>query len=318
MADQQTVLITGGTGSLGSELTKTLLAQGHKVRIYARGEHGHERVREATPKAHQANLTCIIGAVEDSDRLRRACKGATRVIAGAAQKVISTVESNPSEAVKTNIYGTMNTLNAVIDCGVPRAVFVSSDKACASINHYGHTKAAGEKLWLHANSYDPIHRPFVAVRYGNCWNSKGSVIQSFRNQMDKGQLTLTSGECTRFHWKLEDAVRFVLLALEEASPGELWIPKLPSYKLEDLAVAFMGVQGGDWRPPAYVGLRPGEKLHESMISKDEAFMARDEGTRYVITPGVAQKNPLVDGYHSSSPARLGREALKALIRETVS
>jgi UDP-glucose 4-epimerase len=163
-----------------------------------------------------------------------------------------------------------------------------------------------------------MHQPFVAVRYGNCWNSKGSVIQSFQTQAQYGHLTVTSGECTRFHWKLEDAVRFVLTALEEAKPGELWIPKLPSYKLEDLAHSFMAVMGGDWASPAYVGLRPGEKLHESMIAKDEAFMARDDGMRYVLTPGTAQKVCLTDGYHSSGPSRIGREALKVLIRETLS
>ncbi len=112
-------------------------------------------------------------------------------------------------------------------------------------------------------------------------------------------------------------MRFVLTALEDAKPGELWIPKLPSYKLEDLAHAFMAVMGGDWKPPITVGLRPGEKLHESMIAKDEAFMARDDGSRFVLTPGTAQKACLLDGYHSSGPSRLGRESLKTLIKETI-
>jgi FlaA1/EpsC-like NDP-sugar epimerase len=314
---QQTYLITGATGSLGSSLTQYLLSQGHKVRAFARNEHGHQRLWEATPKTQQANLSCLLGSVEDLERLRRACKGATRVIHAAAQKIISTGEHNPSEVVKTNILGTMNVIDAAIDCGVSRAVFVSSDKAAASVNHYGHTKAVGEKLWIHANRYDPMHQPFVAVRYGNCWNSKGSVIQSFQAQMQYGYLTLTSGECTRFHWLLEDAVRFVLHALEEAKPGELWVPKLPAYKLFDLAYSFMDVAGGDWKEPVLIGLRPGEKLHESMIANDEAFMAREDGVRYIITPGQAQKSPLSGGYHSSTPTRLGKEALRTIIRETI-
>lgn len=311
-----TFLVTGGTGSLGTVLTQVLTSQGHKVRAYARNEHGHERLEKSIPRERRHLLSPLIGAVEDTDRLRIALMGVDYVIHAAALKVIGCAEYNPSECVKTNIIGTQSVVMACVQTPtIKKAVFVSSDKASASVNHYGHSKAAGEKLWLHANAYRPDIRPFVAVRYGNCWNSAGSVIHAFREQGRTGKLTVTSPEATRFHWKLEEAAAFVLSALHEAHGGEMWIPKLPAYKLEDLAHAFMTVHGIS-KPFEVIGLRPGEKLHECMISGDEAFMARDDGLRYVLTPGSAQ-GIAPSGYSSGSNKwRIGRRELETLIKET--
>jgi UDP-N-acetylglucosamine 4,6-dehydratase len=310
-----TYLISGGTGSLGTLLTHQLIGQGHKVRAYARNEHSHENLIRSIPEEKRHLLSCLVGAVEDTDRLRVALRGVDYLVHAAAMKIIGLAEYNPSECVKTNVLGTESVIQAVLTSSVKRAVFVSSDKASASVNHYGHTKAVGEKLWLHANRYRPDDPPFVAVRYGNCWNSRGSVIQAFRNQITAGHLTVTSPECTRFHWKLEDAGAFVLDALHRAAPGEMWIPKLPSYKLDDLAHAFMHVHSMH-KAFEVVGLRPGEKLHESMISGDEAFMSRDDGMRYVLTPGVAQ-GISTQGYNSGSNKwRIGRKELESLVEET--
>lgn len=320
MTEQGVYLITGGTGSLGTQLTHHLIQAGNKVRVYARNEHGHECLLNSLPENKRHLLSCLIGAVEDEHRLRVALRGVDYVVHAAALKIVGLAEYNPGECVKTNVLGTQNLIDAILTSGVKRAAFVSSDKACASVNHYGHTKAVGEKLWLHANSYRADDKPFVAVRYGNCWNSKGSVIQSFKAQLPSGRLTLTNRQCTRFHWKLEEAREFVLNALHHAQPGEMWIPKIRSYTLRDLAVAFMDVHTMR-RPFEEIGLRPGEKLHESMISVDEVFMSRDDGTRYILTPGMAQechtKEFTVEGYTSGTNRhRVGREELMELVRET--
>lgn len=315
-AEKHTYLISGGTGSLGTVLTKILTEQGHRVRAYARNEHGHERLEKSIPANRRHLLSCLIGAVEDTERLRIALLGVDYVVHAAALKVIACAEYNPSECIKTNVIGTHSVVNAcALTPSVKKAVFVSSDKASASVNHYGHSKAAGEKLFLHANAYRPLDKPFVAVRYGNCWGSEGSVLHAFRGQLPKGHLTVTSPECTRFHWKLEEAAYFVLSALHEAHGGEMWIPKLPAYKLEDLAYAFMSVHGLE-KDFEVVGLRAGEKLHESMISGDEAFMSRDDGLRYVLTPGKPQGISST-GYNSGSNKwRIGRRELEELVRET--
>lgn len=313
----KTFIITGGTGSLGTVLTRILINAGHRVRAYARNEHGHERLEKTIKPSQKHLLSCLIGSVEDTDRLKIAARGADYLIHAAALKVIGLAEYNPSECVKTNVLGTQSVIDAVLTSSITRAVFVSSDKASASVNHYGHTKAVGEKLWVHANRYKPESPPFVAVRYGNCWNSNGSVIQSFQKQAaSAGKLTLTSPECTRFHWKLEDAAAFVLDALLRAMPGEIWIPKLRTYKLEELATVFMN-RYGIKTPFEQVGLRTGEKLHECMISEDEAFMSRDDGMRFVLTPGTPQGDH-ASAYHSGTPKlRMSRQEIEALIAETV-
>ena len=317
MSDSAKVfLITGATGSLGTLLTQQILSQGHKVRAYARNEHGHEKLIQSLPSEARPRLASCIGAVEDLPRLHRAMAGVDYVIHAAAMKVIGLCEYSPAEAVKTNILGTQNVVDACIDAGVERAVFISSDKAAASVNHYGHTKAAGEKLWLHGNHYSPEHQPFVAVRYGNCWASQGSVFHVFKEQAATGQLTVTDPEATRFHWMLGDAVDFVMKALFGAQPGEMWVPMLPAYKMDDLAKAFAVVKGLR-EPYKVIGLRPGEKRHESMIAEDEGFMSTRKDKHFVITPGRSAKEPISTGYHSSTPWRMSRQELVGLIEETL-
>ena len=316
-----TYLITGGTGSLGTALTMHLLSAGHKVRVLARNEHGHEVLRDKAGK--QADrLSCFLGAVEDRARLELALQGVDYCIHAAAQKVITLAEYNPWECVQTNVIGTENVVAACIAQGVKRAVFVSSDKACSPVTMYGASKLCGERLWLGGNKYAAGKgTEFVAVRYGNVWNSRGSIFQAFQIQAQYGYLILTDPNCTRFHWRLEDSMAFVLAALADAPVGELWVPKLPSYRLGDLARAFMQAAGLK-KEPIVTGLRVGEKVHESMISQDESCTVKTEAesraeSRYQLTPGTVHAK---GGWELQSGAgnvrRMSRPELVKLIEET--
>lgn len=312
-------LITGGTGTLGTALTKHLLSAGHKVRVLARNEHGHERLRAAIGADQIARLSNLIGAVEDSRRLAHAVRGVDFVIHAAAQKIIPLAEYNPIEAVGTNIQGTINVLNAACDAGVARAVFVSTDKASAPATLYGATKSVAERLWLNANRYSAGKEPhFVAVRYGNVWGSQGSVLHAWTKQAQFGHVEITDAQCTRFHITLAQAVQFVLEALRDAHPGELWVPRLPSYRLGDLAHAFRLVYGLS-KQPEVVGLRLSEKLHESMISVDESSSLKaEEDHHYVLEPGVIHRKAGFQYTSGSNEHRLGVEALKEEIKAWVS
>lgn len=308
-------LITGGTGTLGTALTKLLLAQGHKVRVLARNEHGHQRLGEAIPEAQRANLSSFIGAVEDAGRLHRAAKGCDYVIHAAAQKVIPLAEYNPIECVRTNINGTINVLEACDSARVKRAVFVSTDKASAPATLYGSTKSVAERLWLNANRYSAGKEPhFVAVRYGNVWASQGSVIHAWVKQAQYGHIEITDPQCTRFHIKLDQAVAFVLDALHRAGPGELWVPRLPSYRLGDLAHAFRLAYNLS-KQPSITGLRLSEKLHESMISTDESSSLKaEEDLHYTLEPGVIHRKSGFLYNSGSNEWKLGVEALKEEIK----
>jgi UDP-N-acetylglucosamine 4,6-dehydratase len=278
-------LITGFTGSLGSFLTRKLLAEGHKVRGVARNEHNIERLVSSIPKAHQERLSPFIGDVRDRYRLWRAFAGVEYIIHAAALKGVNHCEYEPSEAIKTNIEGTVAVFDACLDTEVSRAVLVSSDKAVSPSNLYGMTKATAERVWLAANRYCGS-RPgkFVAVRYGNVWRSNGSVLHIWEKQLQEvGKLTITNPECTRFHLRLSEAADFVLKALHEAEPETLRVPIIPSYRLADLAKAFA--------PDAQqevTGLRPGEKKHEAMVSEEESIYATKHAGYYSIKPGIVQ------------------------------
>jgi len=328
-----TYLITGGTGTLGTALTKLLLSQGHKVRVLARNEHGHERLERSIPQDEKGRLSCLVGAVEDESRLLRAMRGADYVIHAAAQKIIPTCEYNPIEAVQTNIQGTINTLNACLEAGIKRAVLVSTDKASSPATLYGGTKFVAERLWLNANRYSAGKEPhFVAVRYGNVWMSQGSVIHTWVKQAQYGVISITDPQCTRFHITLENAVAFVLSALHQANPGELWVPRLPSYRLGDLGLAFRQVYNLS-KQPEITGLRRSEKLHESMISQDESPSLKGEAEgHYILEPGVihnyvpkdqCQGHPVkpgkfqYDSCRNLDVSRLGVEELTEEIREWV-
>lgn len=296
-------------------MTLNLLAAGHKVRAYARNEHGHERLIDAIAVGNRDRLTSCIGSVEDLQRLKVAVKGCDYVVHGAAQKSIPLAETNPRECTFTNIVGSCNVIQAALDEGVKRAVLVSTDKACAPATLYGGTKFVAERLWLNANRYSAGKEPhFVAVRYGNVWASNGSVIHAWKKQASQSQgIEITDPQCTRFHIKLDGAVEFVLEALHSASPGELWVPKLPSYRLGDLGSAFRSVY--DLMQPTISGLRLSEKLHESMISPDESASLKEESDgHYTLEPGVIHRKGGMSYTSGSNQHRLGVEALTEEIR----
>jgi UDP-N-acetylglucosamine 4,6-dehydratase len=316
-SEKRVYLITGGTGSLGTELTKVLLAQGHKVRALARSEHGHERLRAQIPQELHPQLSSLVGAVEDLQRLHLASRGADYVIHAAAQKAIPLAEYNPRECTLTNIVGTLNVIDACLNNGVKRAVFVSTDKASAPATLYGFTKATAERLWLGANHYSAGNEPhFAAVRYGNCWMSQGSVLHVWKKQAEKGSIEITDPTCTRFHLMLSQAVAFVLEALHAANPGELWVPKIPSYRLGDLAHAFRLAHKIE-QQPVINGLRLSEKRHESMISEDEsASLKCEEDLHYVLEPGAVHRKGGFTYNSGANEWKLNVESLRLLIEET--
>lgn len=318
MSDSHVYLITGGTGSLGTALTLHLLAQGHKVRAYARNEHSHERLEKLVPKDQRCHLSSLIGAVEDSVRLGLACRGCTHVVHAAAQKIIPLAEYNPQECVRTNIHGTSSVIRAALECDtLQSAVLVSSDKARAPNTLYGATKLVAERLWLQANKYRGEQAGlFRAVAYGNVWGSRGSVLHAFIDQALVGNLSLTDPEMTRFNITMPEAVSFVLDALHHAEPGTLWIPKLPSYKLGDLAKAFMRVYP-TLKEPMVIGRRPSEKLHEDLISENESCSVQPDSqtSHYVMKPGSVYGKGGWTYNSGSNPHRLGIEALEKEIRE---
>jgi UDP-N-acetylglucosamine 4,6-dehydratase len=313
---QKTYLITGGTGSLGTQLTLTLLKQGHKVRALARSEHGHEKLRAQVPQELHPQLSSLVGAVEDLQRLHLAARGVDFVIHAAAQKAIPLAEYNPRECTLTNILGTLNVIDACLNSGVKRAVLVSTDKASAPATLYGFTKATAERLWLNANRYSAGNPPhFAAVRYGNVFASQGSVIHAWKKQAAEGkQIEITDPQCTRFHIPLAQAVSFVLAALGDAESGELWVPKLPSYRIGDLAHAFRAHYSLR-EQPSISGLRLSEKLHESMISGDEwPSLKAEDRWHFTLEPGVIHRKERMEYSSGMNPHKLGVEALTEEIR----
>jgi UDP-N-acetylglucosamine 4,6-dehydratase len=246
-------------------------------------------------------------------RLKTASRGVQYVIHAAAQKSIPLAETNPKECVFTNVVGSCNVIQACLDEGVERAVFVSTDKASSPATLYGGTKFVAERLWLNANRYSAGKEPhFVAVRYGNVWGSQGSVLHAWKKQGEG--ISITDPQCTRFHIKLEQAVAFVLEALHQAIPGELWVPRLPSYRLGDLGHAFR-VAYGLHNQPIVSGLRLSEKLHESMISPDESSSLKaEDDTHFTLEPGVIHRKGGFSYTSGSNTHRLGVEALTEEIR----
>ena len=300
MTETQTYLVTGATGFLGTAITKHLLNQGHKVRAFARNEHGHEALeRSITDADEKKRLSTLLGAVEDRARLGRALKGVSHVVHAAAQKIVPLCEYDPGSCLSTNVIGTRNVIDACLDAGVRRAVLVSTDKASSPATLYGASKLCGERLFLAANHYAAgAGTEFVSVRYGNVWASKGSVLEAWAGA--KGPLKLTHPDCTRYHIHRHEAVAFVLDALAHALPGELWIPKLPTYRIGNLCMAFRRAMNIPAQPEV-VGLRLAEKLHEDLISPHEsiACKSQDEG-KYILEPGrIHEKGGW--GYSSGMP-----------------
>ena len=282
------VLITGGTGSFGHALTKLLLASYDVARIIvlSRDEFKQSEMRREIP---DARVDFFVGDVRDADRVRRALAAHVDVVIhAAALKQVPACEYNPWEAVQTNIYGSQNVVDAAIACGVPRVVALSSDKACAPLNLYGKTKAVSEALFVRGNAYAGQSRTRLSVvRYGNVIGSRGSVIPLFQRQRIDGTLGITHLDMTRFWVGLErtnavdrwTAPEFVLWALNTMQGGEIFIPKLDSARLVDVANAV-----GPGCEIREIGIRPGEKLHEVMVSADESLSTVELDDAYVILP----------------------------------
>jgi UDP-N-acetylglucosamine 4,6-dehydratase len=274
------VLVTGGTGSFGRKFTEVMLRDQHprKIIILSRDElKQHDMRRDGFD---HPSLRYFIGDVRDVDRLRRAMKGVDVVVHAAALKQVPVCEYNPFEAVMTNVMGARNVIDAALDCGVSRVVGLSTDKAVNPVNLYGATKLVAEKLFVDGNalSGDGPTR-FACVRYGNVVGSRGSVIPLFLEQRSKGTITVTDERMTRFWITLEEGVRLVVRCVEEMQGGEILVPKIPSMKLLDLVKAVApGCR------TEIVGIRAGEKLHEVLISEDEARQTLELDDYYVIQP----------------------------------
>lgn len=274
------ILVTGGTGSFGKKFSEILTAeyQPRTIRVFSRGELLQMEMHNAF---HDDRLRFLIGDVRDKNRLSRAMNGVDIVIHAAALKQVPTCEYNPIEAIKTNIEGSINIIDAAIDNSVEKVMAISTDKAVHPVNLYGATKMVAEKLFVQANSYTGGERKtkFSVVRYGNVVGSRGSVIPLFKEQMKIGEITLTDRRMTRFWLTLDQGVRFVINSLEMMKGGEIFIPKIPSMKISDLAQTMA--------PSAQVkeiGIRPGEKLHEVLLTEDESRHAKEFDTHFIIEP----------------------------------
>ena len=235
--------------------------------------------------------------------------GVDYVIHAAAIKIIPLAEYDPVECAATNIVGTVNVAEAAVDAGVKKAILISTDKASAPSTLYGASKLCAERIWLAANRYCPTEQKFCAVRYGNVFGSAGSVIHTFLRQKESGTLLLTDRRMTRFHLTISDALKIIYSAVGYLQPGQLYVPKLPSYSLENLARAL----GEDLRLE-YTGRRPGEKLSESLISRDESCYAVEHLGRYILTPGIVQTGSEWDYTSSSNTVRLSVADLREVIR----
>ncbi len=272
------LLITGGTGSMGQQLVRQLLedATVERVCVFSRDEWKQDAMRNAG--FTDPRLRFFIGDVRDRDRLRRAMHGVDNVIHTAALKQVPACEYNPLEAVKTNVDGTANVIDAALDADVAKVLMLSSDKACDPVNLYGATKLVAEKLMVDANAYAGTR--FSCTRYGNVISSRGSVLPLFQAQHSAGKpLTMTDPEMTRFVLTLEQGALFVLDSLDRMTGGEVFVPKLPSVTVSTIAAAVTN------RGAIHlIGARPGEKLHETLVSEHEADRTSDEGDGFVIRP----------------------------------
>jgi len=281
----RSILITGGTGSLGKALTAYIFEKYPDIRrlvIFSRDEQKQFQMSQEYPVEKYPAIRYFIGDVRDKDRLIRAMQGIDYVIHAAAMKHVPIAEYNPDECIKTNIGGAQNVVHACLETGVDRVVALSTDKACAPINLYGATKLTSDKLFVAANNIsgaNPIR--FSVVRYGNVMGSNGSVIPFFIKKRKEGKLPITDSNMTRFNISLREGVEMVMHAMEHAWGGEIFVPKIPSYRITDVAAAI----GPDCEQ-VVVGIRPGEKVHEEMITASDSFYTYDLGKYYVIVPST--------------------------------
>jgi UDP-N-acetylglucosamine 4,6-dehydratase (inverting) len=281
--EDKSILITGGTGSLGKALTKHILNKYPNIKrlvIFSRDEQKQFQMAQEYPVDLFPQIRFFIGDVRDQDRLIRAMSGIDYVIHAAAMKHVHIAEYNPDECIKTNVGGAQNVVSACLISNVERVVALSTDKACAPINLYGATKLTSDKLFVAANNIrgnNPIR--FSVVRYGNVMGSNGSVIPFFINKKKEGKLPITDPNMTRFNISLQGGVDMVMHALEHAWGGEIFIPKIPSYRITDVAAAV-----APECELVIVGIRPGEKIHEEMITPSDSFYTYDLGKYYTILP----------------------------------
>ena len=318
---EQTILVTGGTGSFGKKFVEVMLREYKpaKLIVYSRDELKQHEMR--VDGFNHPSLRYFIGDVRDLPRLRRAMDGVDVAIHAAALKQVPACEYNPMEAVKTNVIGTSNVVDAAIDAGVQRVMALSTDKAVAPVNLYGATKLTAEKLIVHSNAYvglDDIR--LSCVRYGNVIGSRGSVVPIFIQQRSNGKITITDERMTRFWISLEQGVRFVIRTIEQMHGGEVFVPKIPSTRITDLAKGIA--------PNAeieFIGIRPGEKLHEVLISRDESrstielddmFVVQPAGTLWFRHDWTKEGTPVPDGFKYTSDRNtdwLNLEQIRALV-----
>jgi len=285
MLKEKSILVTGGTGSFGKKFVETILLKYPEIKrvvVYSRGEMKQFEMAQQYSTSLYKQIRYFIGDVRDKDRLSRAMEDVDIVVHAAALKQVPACEYNPFEAVKTNILGAQNVIEAAIDRGVKRVVALSTDKAAAPINLYGATKLCSDKLFVAANNFKGKHDiKFSVVRYGNVMGSRGSVIPFFLEKRKDGVLPITDKRMTRFSISLDDGVELVLYALENMWGGEIFVPKIPSYRITDVAAAVA---------PAckqkIIGIRPGEKLHEEMITATDALSSIEFKKHFVILPSV--------------------------------
>ncbi|MCB0761536.1 MAG: UDP-N-acetylglucosamine 4,6-dehydratase (inverting) [Flavobacteriales bacterium] len=326
----KSILITGGTGSLGQKLTEQILERWPGVRrlvIFSRDEQKQFQMNMKWPENEYKAIRYFVGDVRDYDRLVRAMQGIEYVIHAAAMKHVHIAEYNPMECVKTNVLGAENVINACMETGVKNVVALSTDKAAAPINLYGATKLCSDKLFIAANNikgWNPIK--FSVVRYGNVMGSNGSVIPFFLNKRKEGKLPITDPNMTRFNISLQGGVDMVFHAMANAWGGEIFVPKIPSYRITDVAQAV----GPECEHPV-IGIRPGEKVHEEMITAPDSFTTYDLGKYYVILPQqpvwnmkeFIEKHSAIkveEGFNYNSGTNdewVGVEELRDLIREHV-
>ena len=282
MFENQSVLITGGTGSFGRKFVEVALrkCRPRRLIVFSRDELKQHEMRRHFPDAGESPMRYFIGDVRDRERLQRAFREVDVVVHAAALKQVPACEYNPFEAVQTNILGARNVIDAAIDCGVKKVMAISSDKAVNPVNLYGATKLCAEKLFVQGNSYaGGAGARLACCRYGNVVASRGSVVPVFLEQRKTGAITLTDRRMTRFWLTLEQGVNFVLRCIERMQGGEIFVPKVPSMKVA--AIARLLAPGCRVQ---YVGIRPGEKLHEVLISKDEAGRTLETKEMFIIQP----------------------------------
>ena len=319
---EQVVLVTGGTGSFGKKFTRIMLDEYHpkKLIIFSRGELKQHEMRVSG--FDHPSLRYFIGDVRDRERLYRAMAGVDIVIHAAALKQVPACEYNPFEAVQTNIIGAKNVIDAAIDSGVRKVMALSTDKAVNPINLYGSTKLCAEKLFVQGNSYSgKAGTRFSCTRYGNVVGSRGSVIPLFKKQRKSGRITVTDERMTRFWLTLEQGVRLVIRCIEQMQGGEVFVPKIPSMRIVDLAEAVAPGCKID-----SIGIRPGEKLHEVLIARDESHHTLELEDMFVVEPvypwwgrsNWSQGKPLPDGFKFASDKNerwLTTEELRQMIEE---